>query len=91
MKPRFYFQNTFHDIRFLQVLLFTLVREFRKEPVELVHHLRVPHVLSKFVLDGDHNMARKKRLPQRQARVPGLPLLGLLLFLTLIVHSRWNV
>jgi hypothetical protein len=48
-------------------------------------------VFIKFVSDGDQNIVRKNRLLQRPVRVPELPLLGLLLFLTLLAHSRWDV
>ncbi len=49
------------------------------------------HALSKFVSDCDNNMARQKRLPQRPARSPGLPLLACFLFVTLLSHSPLGV
>ena len=70
-----------------QIILVPLVCEFRIQPVVLAHQLRAPHALSKFVSDGDNNMARQKRLPQRPAWSPGLPLLACFLSLTLLAHS----
>ncbi len=70
-----------------QIILLPLVCEFLIQPVVLAHQLRAPHALSKFVPDCDNNMARQKRLPQRPARSPGLPLLACFLFVTLLSHS----
>jgi hypothetical protein len=74
-----------------QIILAPLVCEFRIQPVALANLIRSRNALSKFVSDDDNNMERQKRLPQRPARSPGLPLLACFLFLTLQAHSPLGI